>query len=224
MRAPDPVAVEHPDLGLLRIRPYGQGRWLIDLPGPDAVSRLHAAAREGRPRWRARPGWSSLLVEAGEGAEPLARDLATLNAPPLPDRAQSPETEAANAAIVIDVVYDGPDLEAVADLCGLSPDDVVLRHTRARYRVVFLGFTRGFAYLDGLDPRLCGVPRLATPRVRVPSGSVGIAAGQTGIYPMDSPGGWHLIGRTTTALFDADRMPPSLVSPGDSVRFRAVQP
>lgn len=122
---------------------------------------------------------------------------------------------------VLDVVYDGPDLQDVAAHCGITADDVVERHTARDYVVAFLGFSPGFPYLAGMDPALA-TPRLATPRPRVPAGSVGIADDVTGIYPADSPGGWRVIGRVGLALFDADREPPALFAPGDVVRFVAA--
>jgi KipI family sensor histidine kinase inhibitor len=124
----------------------------------------------------------------------------------------------------IAVVYggaDGPDLEDVARATGLTPADVVARHAGHTYTALMLGFTPGFAYLGLVDERL-DLPRRATPRTRVPAGSVAIAGRQTGIYPAPSAGGWHLIGRTAQRLFDPRRDPPVLVAPGDRVRFRAV--
>lgn len=122
---------------------------------------------------------------------------------------------------IIPAVYGGeygPDLESVAELKGLSSVEVVKRHSQASYRVYFLGFMPGFPYLGGLDPSIAA-PRLPSPRVRVPAGSVGIAGDQTGIYPLASPGGWRLIGRTNVALWDAGREPPALLTPGDEVQF-----
>lgn len=115
----------------------------------------------------------------------------------------------------------GPDLDAVAAHAGLSRDEVVARHAGAGYTVAMLGFAPGFPYLLGLDPAL-HVPRRANPRTRVPSGSVAIGGAQTGIYPRELPGGWHLIGRTPRALFDPARNPPCLLAPGDRVRFRTI--
>lgn len=115
---------------------------------------------------------------------------------------------------------DGPDLEALALARGLAPDDVVALHTAPEYVVHFLGFMPGFAYLGGLDPRLA-TPRRAVPRTLVPAGSVGIGGAQTGVYPLASPGGWQLIGRTALALFDPAREPAALLAAGDRVRFRA---
>lgn len=116
---------------------------------------------------------------------------------------------------------DGPDLDAVARLLGLSPADIIKGHSSATYRVAFLGFLAGFPYLSGL-PRALAVPRLDTPRTRVPPGSVAIAEHQAGIYPVESPGGWRILGRTEARLFDPRRDPPSLFRPGDRVRFYPV--
>ena len=113
---------------------------------------------------------------------------------------------------------DGPDLEDVAAVHDLRPSDVVELHAGATYRVLFLGFAPGFAYLGGLPPGLV-TPRKATPRPRVPAGSVGIAGEQTGVYPLAMPGGWQLIGRTETVLWDVARPSPALLRPGDRVRF-----
>jgi KipI family sensor histidine kinase inhibitor len=122
----------------------------------------------------------------------------------------------------IDVCYDGPDLADVATLTGLSVTEVIARHQAAEYQVGWLGFAPGFAYLTGLDPLLATVPRLDSPRVRVPAGSVAIAGGLAAVYPAESPGGWRLIGRTTAALWDPDQDPPALLAPRTRVRFRAV--
>jgi len=112
----------------------------------------------------------------------------------------------------------GPDLEAVAAHCGLTAAAVIERHAGGDYVVDFLGFTPGFAYLSGLDPRLA-TPRLETPRRRVPAGSVAIGGSQTGVYSFATPGGWRLIGRTALKLFDPEREPMALVAIGDGVRF-----
>jgi KipI family sensor histidine kinase inhibitor len=112
----------------------------------------------------------------------------------------------------------GPDLQAVASHTGLSVREVVQRHADGEYVVFFLGFQPGFAYMGGLEEAL-HTPRRASPRLEVPAGSVGIGGEQTGIYPATSPGGWQLIGRTELPLFDPARRPPTLLQPGDRVRF-----
>lgn len=117
----------------------------------------------------------------------------------------------------------GPDLEDVAHRHGLSPDDVVRIHTDGRYRVYMVGFMPGFAYLGGLSNAIV-TPRRPSPRKAVPAGSVGIGGNQTGIYPMDSPGGWNLIGRTPLKIFDLGRERPALLAAGDAVHFRAISP
>jgi len=123
--------------------------------------------------------------------------------------------------IEIPVVYGGsagPDLPEVAERAGLTPPQVVELHSSADYIVYFIGFQPGFPYLGGLDTRL-HTPRRAEPRVVVPAGSVGIGGSQTGIYPLAAPGGWQLIGHTPLSLFDPQQQPPTLMRPGDRVRF-----
>lgn len=115
----------------------------------------------------------------------------------------------------------GPDLAAAAAELGMAPDHLAARHAGGDYTVAMIGFAPGFPYLFGLDPALA-LPRLSTPRVRVPAGSVGVAGGQTGIYPRESPGGWRLLGRTPLRLFDPGNEPPSALQPGDHVRFVAI--
>lgn len=112
----------------------------------------------------------------------------------------------------------GPDLMTLARRAGLAPDDFIERHAGAVYTVAFLGFQPGFPYLAGLPPVL-QAPRLASPRVRVPAGSVAVGGAYCGIYPAEGPGGWQLIGRTAAVLFDPVRAAPALLQPGDRVRF-----
>ena len=112
----------------------------------------------------------------------------------------------------------GPDIEFVAKHNGLTVEEVIEIHSKPLYRVYMLGFTPGFAYLGGMDERIA-TPRLEKPRLKVPAGSVGIAGKQTGIYPIESPGGWRLIGRTPLRLFTPEKDPPTLLQPGDYVRF-----
>jgi len=116
----------------------------------------------------------------------------------------------------------GADIGTVAAHNHLSEDDVIALHSGRDYLVYMLGFTPGFCYLGGLDERL-ETPRLEVPRPRIPAGSVGIAGKQTGIYPIDSPGGWQLIGWTPLRMFDPQREPPVLVNAGDVVRFVPIK-
>ena len=125
------------------------------------------------------------------------------------------------ADVVIDVVYDGPDLAEVADHTGLTVAQVVESHTATLWRVGFSGFAPGFAYLVDGDPRL-RVPRRAEPRTSVPAGSVGLAGEFSAVYPRRSPGGWQLIGHTDAVLWDLDRPDPALLTQGAWVQFRAV--
>ncbi len=115
----------------------------------------------------------------------------------------------------------GPDLEEVATHCGLSPAEVITRHSQAVYQVYMLGFVPGFAYMGGL-PETLHTPRKTTPRAQVSAGSVGIAGAQTGIYPMTIPGGWQIIGRTPVLLFDKDQNPPAFLQAGDEIQFIPV--
>jgi KipI family sensor histidine kinase inhibitor len=117
----------------------------------------------------------------------------------------------------------GPDLEEVAAHCGCSAVQVIQKHTEPQYRVYFLGFLPGFAYLGGLPPSLA-TPRRAAPRSSVSAGAVGIAGGQTGVYPLQTPGGWQIIGRTPLRLFDPSRATPSLLALGDQIKFVPIRP
>ncbi|MEP7022653.1 MAG: 5-oxoprolinase/urea amidolyase family protein [Actinomycetota bacterium] len=196
-------------------------------------------------------GDAALLVEAGELAGPLAAAVRSWRLPGVTDVIAGARTvliitepgrwdlgelerrvtaaapapgepwAGGQAAAEIPVVYDGPDLAEVAQLTGLTPDEVIARHAGAQYTVGWLGFSPGFAYLTGLDPAL-QVPRLAAPRTAVPAGSVAIAGGLAAVYPTASPGGWRLLGRTSVRLWDSHRVPPALLGPGMAVRFRPV--
>jgi len=134
---------------------------------------------------------------------------------------ESEALEPESRAIEIPVLYGGeagPDLARVSDHCGMSEKQVVELHASIEYRVWFIGFQPGFPYLGGM-PESLATPRRAEPRVSVPAGSVGIGGAQTGIYPLESPGGWNLIGRTDLALFNSRLAEPSLLRPGDTLRF-----
>lgn len=208
------------------IRPAGDAALLLDLTGADqegnGAARLALAIRAADLPGviGVVPAAATVLVSVQPGSWDLAdlaarlREVACAPAPQLP---------AAGAAdLVLDTVYDGPDLAEVARLTGLTTAEVIARHAAARYRVGWLGFSPGFGYLTGLDPALAVVPRLATPRVSVPAGSVAIAGGLAAVYPAASPGGWRLLGRTAAALWDPGSDPPALLSPGRHVRFRPV--
>ena len=139
-------------------------------------------------------------------------------------RQRPAKTTRAPLSLEVPVCYDPEfalDLEAVAQHCGFSADEVVTRHAAARYQVRCVGFTPGFPYLSGLPADLA-TPRRSTPRTVVPAGAVAIAGGQAGIYPLRSPGGWNIIGRTPRCLFDLSREPAALLAPGDRLRFVAI--
>ena len=123
--------------------------------------------------------------------------------------------------VEIPVVYDGADLAESAELLGITTEEVIRRHTEADYTVAFTGFAPGFAYLSAPEVGLT-VPRRQTPRTRIPAGSVGLAGAFSGVYPRESPGGWQIIGTTPLVMFDPDRDPAALLSPGDGVRFRRI--
>lgn len=129
-----------------------------------------------------------------------------------------PSAPTEGAVVTVPTRYDGEDLAEVAALWGVSAAEAVRIHTGAEYRVAFCGFAPGFGYLTGLPERYA-VPRRATPRTRVPAGSVALAGGYTGVYPSASPGGWQLLGRTALPVWDLERDPAALLLPGTRVRF-----
>lgn len=167
------------------------------------------------------PGISSLLVRF----DPLQTAAGTLERTLKPLLAGlEPHRSGQQRVIIIPVRYggvDGPDLEAVAALCGVAPAEIVADHCSKVYPVLMLGFAPGFPYIGPVS-ELLSVPRRATPRSAVPAGSVALAAGLTGIYPARLPGGWHIIGRTALQLFDPSADPPTLLAAGDGVRFEAL--
>jgi 5-oxoprolinase (ATP-hydrolysing) subunit B len=210
-----------------RIHPLGDTALVCEAAPPatlDCQRRIWALADKARlmPHVvEVVPGMNNLTIVF----DPLAADYDTLAAQLEAGWEAADAAHASNergAEIDIPVIYDGPDLADVARHANLTIDDVVKRHTDAEYIVFFLGFQPGFAYLGGLDPAI-HTPRRAEPRLEVPAGSVGIGGAQTGIYPATSPGGWQLIGRTELKLFDPSRHPPTLMQPGDRVRFRATE-
>ena len=157
----------------------------------------------------ARPGRHAYATVAGIAEALLARHY---------------EAELHGRAVEIPVCYGGeygPDLGFVAQYAGLSEKEVVRIHTGGAYLVYMIGFSPGFPYLGGMDPRI-RAPRRRTPRAAIPARSVGIAGNQTGAYPLSTPGGWQIIGRSAIELFRPEAQEPSLLRAGDSVRFRAV--
>lgn len=190
---------------------------------PSVNARVHGVARSlvtsGPPGITdVIPGYTSLLVEYD------ARLLARAHVEKLVTEAlTSAGTSPAGGSLVeIGVVYDGPDLGAVAAAAGLSEGEVVRRHAAVTYHAYAAGFAPGFVYLGEVDPAIRR-PRLLKPRAAVPAGSVGIADGQTGVYPLDSPGGWNLLGHAVAALYDPRRPRPALIHAGDRVRFVPLQ-
>jgi KipI family sensor histidine kinase inhibitor len=195
-------------------RPVGDRALLVDTDDPHGLAvAIERAAPSGVEEVVV--GAATVLVRHGATDQhTLAAALAAVRP------AAAVPTE--GPRVVLDVVYDGPDLAEVAAAAGVSEAEVVARHTAATYTVAFCGFSPGFAYLAGLDP-LLHVPRLASPRTRVPAGSVAVADRWTAAYPRESPGGWRLLGRTAATLWDLEREPPALLVPGTSVALRAVR-
>lgn len=139
-------------------------------------------------------------------------------------RATEEGTDTPGRVFEIPVCYGGefgPDLENIASHAGMTEREVIDLHTSAEYLIYMLGFLPGFCYLGGLDERI-HTPRLQTPRLKIPAGSVGIGGSQTGIYPLESPGGWQLMGRTPVRMYDPERETPILVQAGDSIRFTEI--
>lgn len=217
------------------IEPFGERAFLVVLgAGIDpAVNqrahRLAAALREDRASggpWEVPvPAYASVLVGFDPGAVRPARARRRLEG--LVEQVERIEQEEAEVAggpaptVELPTRYggpDGPDLPFVAERLGLSEGAVIEQHAAATYQVYLLGFSPGFAYLGPL-PEALRLARRATPRERVAAGSVAIAGAQTAVYPTATPGGWHLIGRTETRLWDAGRTPPALLGPGQAVRF-----
>ena len=215
----------------MRILPLGDRAIQVVLgDAPDEPTRLRVAAARARLAARRIPGvveclagFTTLTVHYELESERAYRIVAAAVEAALAG-AQAAEAEEGERLVEIPVCYgggQGPDLALVAAHAGMTPEEVIATHSGAEYRVHFLGFIPGFPYLVGLDPRLT-TPRRDTPRTAVPAGSVGIGGVQTGVYPMESPGGWQLIGRTPLRLFDPHATPPALLHPGDRVRFRPV--
>ncbi|ATO15693.1 allophanate hydrolase [Micromonospora sp. WMMA2032] len=200
----------------MRIRPVGAHALLLDCDDADQVE-----------------AWRAELWHRRDAGELTAREIVPAAVTVLLDGVPDPASTAARIAgwrprntvggadsveVRVPTVYDGADLPAVADHWGVDVPAVVARLRRTEFRVAFCGFAPGFAYLTGLPPELA-VPRLATPRTRVPAGSVALAGPYAGIYPTASPGGWLLVGRTDLPLFDVHADPPARLTPGTRVRL-----
>jgi KipI family sensor histidine kinase inhibitor len=228
------------------VRPFGDSAFLViigDRVDEGVNQQVHRLARELAERCRAANGWASPVpayaslllpydpeqLDASEAESQLrtaleaTRSVAGANTGlAIPD----PPVELGSDARTLEIPVryggrDGPDLEQVAASLGLSPQEVVRRHAGETYRVFVLGFAPGFAYLGPLPSEL-RLPRRAEVRPRVPAGSVAIAGEQTAVYPLETPGGWHILGRTELALWDPAADPPALLRPGGRVRFAPV--
>jgi KipI family sensor histidine kinase inhibitor len=207
----------------VKIREVAEGALLAEFPGAseDSANRAAVVAARflaGRPGlFDAIPGARTLFLVCGFDLDraALARDL---------ERAADPGDRKPGRAVRIPVRYGGEGALDLADLArslGFSPEEFARRHAAAAYRVAFLGFAPGFAYCVGLPEELAA-PRLATPRTRVPSGSLAIGGPYTGVYPAETPGGWRLIGRSAARLFDPTADAPTLLLPGDTVAFESI--
>ena len=198
-----------------RVRRYGDVGHLVEASSSAHALALCAALAASGLAVTARPGLRSVLVEPAAGAPAPARaELARVVA------AVDPRTRAARRPRCTRSASGttGRTSTEVAERAGLAVEEVVARHAAPVYTVACLGFSRGFPYLEGLDPAL-HLPRRDSPRARVPAGSVAVAADLAGIYPRATPGGWHLLGTTDAVLFDESAEPPALLAPGDRVRF-----
>ena len=211
-----------------RVLAAGDSAWLVELPeriDPDvnarAIAIARAVERSSLPVTDVVVGYRSVMVYVdplAEGAEAAREAIAGLAAAP------GETTGAPGAVVDVPVCYDepyGPDLGDVAAFAGASTDDVIAWHLAREYRVFVVGFVPGFAYMAPVDPRIAS-PRRKSPRLKVPAGSVAVAAGQTGVYPAETPGGWNLIGRCPVRPYDPDRPEPFLLRPGDRARFRRI--
>lgn len=201
----------------MRILTASDHALLVEAADLDEAMRLNLAWSEVAGVVERIPGartvlvrFDPLLVSAGDLAEALAAtEIDTAHLP-------------ATGEVTVPVRYDGEDLDEAASLLGVSAAELVNRHLAADWKVAFSGFAPGFGYVVSSDP-LFDVPRRSSPRTRVPAGSVALAGQFTGVYPRESPGGWQLIGRTDALMWDIDRDPPALLSPGTTVRFESVR-
>ena len=201
------------------ITPLSERALILRVPSQGAAQARAAALR-------AAGGWAEVVAgerEVGVVFDPQREtpDEATARLARACRRPAPPLAAASADPVSLRVRYggaDGPDLLALASRAGLGADEVVRRHAAPLYTVAMIGFTPGFAYLDGLDPVL-RTPRLTVPRTRVPPGSVGVSEARCGLYALEGPGGWSVIGRTDAVLFDQAADPPARLTPGTRVRF-----
>ena len=212
------------------ILPAGDSAWLIQLPeridpviNERAIQIAQTIERLSLPVTDLVVGYRSVMAYF-DPLDPRAGDLESR----LHSIATSPSdgVGATVARVEVPVCYGGdfgPDLGEVAAFGKCTPEEVIAIHLSREYRVFVVGFVPGFAYMAAVDPRIA-VPRRSSPRLKVPAGSVAVAAGQTGVYPAETPGGWSLIGRCPIRPYDPDRAEPFLFRPGDRVRFRRIDP
>ncbi len=213
----------------IAVVPDGDGCWLVrvgDGIDPQLSRHVHALAgslARQRPAWLIEtvPGYCTLGLVT---SSPIPQD--TVETTVREALAGCTDDERVGRTVTVPVCYGGehgPDLDDVAAHAGMSAEEVVRRHSSRDYQCAMVGFLPGFPYLTGMDPSLA-TPRRPTPRISVPGGSVGVAGPQTGIYPVASPGGWNIIGRTPLTLFDQSVPSPAFIQPGDTVRFVPVAP
>jgi len=211
-----------------RLLPAGDAAWLIELPeridaevNARAIRIAKAIEGSDLPVSDVVVGYRSVMVYV----DPLSSRAAAVEAALLELANAMPESTAeAGSFVEVPVCYDGaygPDLADVAAFAKCSTTEVIERHLALEYRVFVVGFVPGFAYMAPVDPRIAA-PRRTSPRLKVPAGSVAVAAGQTGVYPAETPGGWSLIGRCPVKPYDPDRAAPFLFHPGDRVRFKRI--
>lgn len=225
----------------VRVLPSGEAALLVECDHLGEVLAVHDALAEAAIPGVVElvPAARTLLVAIDPATLPLESAAALVRragAPnggsgPQPGHAQEDRSSAVRAAsgappvaaptVLVPVTYDGADLVEAAGLLDWSPEALVARHTAALWRVAFIGFAPGFAYLVS-DDWPVDVPRLSSPRTRVPAGAVGLAGAFSGVYPRESPGGWQLIGRTGLPLWDVDADPPARLAPGTTVRFERI--
>jgi KipI family sensor histidine kinase inhibitor len=208
------------------LRNYGDNAVLVewatsgfDADVSDQVHALAAKLRKTPFLTEVMPGYDSLVVSFDAAAQTIA--AVTQHVEHALQSGAALDAATQSRLVDIPVTYGGeagPDLAALAETIGKTPAEVIALHSEPEYRVCMMGFIPGFAFLSAVNP-LLQHPRHATPRAHVPAGSVGIANWQTGIYGLDSPGGWQIIGRTSVTMFDAARDDPFYVEAGDRIRF-----